>query len=111
MVDAPRVGWVVIVPETMSDNGMAVGLIDASEKETVGGGVPAGADTDEGGTEPAAGLLAAAAELEGAALFWRARLACRASKSAPCADARATGIATAESKASLMAILRKGLGG
>ena len=55
------------MPETMSDRGTAVGLIDASENETVGSGVPAGggATPDEG---PGAGATDEPVEGGGAPL-------------------------------------------
>lgn len=118
----------VSVPEMMSDKGTAVGFIEASEKETEGGGVPAGAgaaDEPGGGAEaaeePAGGgaaaeeaagggdatLEPAEAALDGAAalLAWRATLACLASRSMPCAETTATGRTTAESRESF--ILRR----
>lgn len=91
----------------MSDKGTADGLTDAREKDTVGGGVPAGGGADDDDDE--GGGVAAGGGLEGAAaLFWRATLFCRASRSMPCAEATATGIATAESRASFM-LFCKGL--
>ena len=85
MVDAPRVGCVVRVPETMKLNETALGFTDARDHETWGGAVPAGAEAAgaeaDAAAEPdgATEALAVGATEADAALFCRAKLACLAS--------------------------------